>query len=171
VLVPLTLTAVSVVQEATNLYEKIETGEVDFGRLLSQLLVALPAWATDLLGGIGISDIDDVQARLSTGFKQASQFLASQAIAIGQGTAHIVVSFFLMLYLLFFFLRDGSELSQRLKDAIPLRTEQKRALFSKFTIVIRAMFKGTILVAVLQGVLGGMIFWFLSIPAPCCGAW
>jgi predicted PurR-regulated permease PerM len=70
-----------------------------------------------------------------------------------------------MLYLLFFFLRDGSEIAQRLKDAIPLRTEQKRALFNKFTIVIRAMFKGTILVAILQGLLGGVIFWLLGIPA------
>ena len=90
---------------------------------------------------------------------------ATQAIAIGQGTARIIISFFLMLYLLFFFLRDGSEIAQRLKDAIPLRTEQKRALFNKFTIVIRAMFKGTILVAVLQGMLGGVIFWLLGIPA------
>jgi predicted PurR-regulated permease PerM len=166
VLLPLTLTAMSVVQEATSLYEKIEAGEVDFGRFLSQLLEALPAWAADLLDRLGITDLGDLQARLAGAFKEGSQFLATQAIAIGQGTAHIVVSFFLMLYLLFFFLRDGPELSQRLKDAIPLRAEQKRALFSKFTIVIRAMFKGTLLVAALQGVLGGMIFWFLSLPAP-----
>jgi predicted PurR-regulated permease PerM len=166
VLLPLTLTAMSVAQEATSLYEGIEAGEVDFGRFLSQLLDALPPWATDLLNRLGISDLGDLQARIADAFKEGSQFLATQAIAIGQGTAHIVVSFFLMLYLLFFFLRDGPELSQRLKDAIPLRAEQKRALFSKFTIVIRAMFKGTLLVAALQGVLGGMIFWFLSIPAP-----
>jgi predicted PurR-regulated permease PerM len=166
VLLPLTLTSMSVVQEATSLYGRIEAGEVDFGRVLSQLLEALPAWATDLLTRLGISDFGDLQARLAGAFKQGSQFLATQAIAIGQGTAHIVVSFFLMLYLLFFFLRDGAELSQRLKEAIPLRAEQKRALFSKFTIVIRAMFKGTLLVAALQGVLGGMIFWILGIPAP-----
>jgi predicted PurR-regulated permease PerM len=165
VLLPLTLTAMSVVQEATTLYEKIESGEVDFGRFLSQLLNALPAWAADLLARFGISDLGDVQARLSSALKEGSQFFATQAIAIGQGTAQVVVSFFLMLYLLFFFLRDGSELAQRLKDSIPLRTEQERALFSKFTIVIRAMFKGTILVAALQGVLGGIIFWFLGIPA------
>jgi predicted PurR-regulated permease PerM len=150
VLLPLTLTAMSVGQEATSLYEKIETGELDFGRFLTQLLQALPAWATELLNRIGINDIADVQARLSAAVKQGSEFIATQAIAIGQGTAHIVVSFFLMLYLLFFFLRDGRELSQRLKEAIPLRAEQKRALFSKFAIVIRAMFKGTILVALLQ---------------------
>jgi predicted PurR-regulated permease PerM len=166
VLLPLMLTAMSVVQEATSLYEKIERGEVDFGRSLAQLLQALPAWATDLLARIGINDIGDVQSRLSAALKEGSQFLASQAVAIGQGTAHFFVSFFLMLYLLFFFLRDGGELSQRLKEAIPLRSEQKKALFSKFTNVIRAMFKGTMLVAALQGVLGGLIFWFLDVPAP-----
>lgn len=166
VLLPLTLTATSVVQEATSLYGRIEKGEVDFGRFLSQLLEALPTWASGLLGRIGISDLGDLQTRLSDALKAGSQFLATQAIAIGQSTAHIVVSFFLMLYLLFFFLRDGGELSQRLKDAIPLRSEQKRALFSKFTVVIRAMFKGTILVAALQGILGGIIFSFLGIPAP-----
>ena len=166
VLLPLTLTAMSVGQEATSLYEKIETGEVDFGRFLTQLLQTLPGWAIELLNRIGINDIGDVQARLSIALKQGSEFIATQAIAIGQSTAHIVVSFFLMLYLLFFFLRDGRELSQRLKEAIPLRAEQKRALFSKFAIVIRAMFKGTILVALLQGLLGGLIFWLLNIPAP-----
>ena len=166
VLLPLTLTAMSLVQETTTLYERIEKGELDFGGSLSQLLNALPAWAADLLARGGISDLGDVQTRVSSALREGSQALATQVIAIGQGTAHIVVSFFLMLYLLFFFLRDGLELSQRLKDAIPLGPEQKRALFSKFTIVIRAMFKGTLLVAALQGILGGMIFWFLGIPAP-----
>ena len=164
-LLPLTLTAMSVVQEATTLYERIETGELDFGRFISQLLDALPAWATDLLARLGISDLGDVQTGLSSALREGSQFFATQAIAIGQGTARIIISFFLMLYLLFFFLRDGSEIAQRLKDAIPLRTEQKRSLFNKFTIVIRAMFKGTILVAILQGMLGGVIFWLLGIPA------
>ena len=158
-LLPLTITAMSVVQEATTLYERIETGELDFGRFISQLLNALPAWATDLLARLGISDLGDVQTRLSSAFREGSQLLATQAIAIGQGTAHIVISFFLMLYLLL------SQLTQSLKDAIPLHTAQKRALFSKFAIVIRAMFKGTLLVAALQGMLGGIIFWFLGIPA------
>ena len=54
VLLPLTLTAMSVVQEATSLYERIENGEVDFGRFLSQLLDALPAWASGLLDRLGI---------------------------------------------------------------------------------------------------------------------
>src|SRR5680860_1548690 len=52
-LLPLTLTAMSVVQEATTLYERIETGELDFGRFITQLLNALPAWVADLLARLG----------------------------------------------------------------------------------------------------------------------
>jgi predicted PurR-regulated permease PerM len=63
-------------------------------------------------------------------------------------------------------LRDGTALSKRIKDAIPLPAEQKRELFTKFTIVTRAMFKGTLLVAIVQGALGGFIFWVLGIHAP-----
>jgi predicted PurR-regulated permease PerM len=70
-----------------------------------------------------------------------------------------------MLYLLFFLLRDGDELFRTIKSAIPLRAEQQRAVFSKFATVIRATVKGTIVVAVVQGALGGLIFWFLGIRA------
>jgi predicted PurR-regulated permease PerM len=71
-----------------------------------------------------------------------------------------------MLYLLFFLLRDGKELLRSIRDAIPLRADQKRALFEKFTIVIRATVKGNIVVAIAQGALGGLIFWILGIHAP-----
>ena len=63
-------------------------------------------------------------------------------------------------------LRDGDELLRRIKEAVPLRADQKRALFDKFTVVIRATVKGNIVVAIVQGVLGGLIFWFLGIHAP-----
>jgi predicted PurR-regulated permease PerM len=70
-----------------------------------------------------------------------------------------------MLYLLFFLLRDGDVLSTR-EAAIPLRAEHKRDVFDTFAVVIRATIKGTGLVAIVQGVLGGLIFWVLGIHAP-----
>jgi predicted PurR-regulated permease PerM len=71
-----------------------------------------------------------------------------------------------MLYLLFFFLRDGDTLAKRITDAIPLPADQQRALISRSTAVIRAMVKGNLLVATIQGALGGLIFWLLGIHAP-----
>ena len=71
-----------------------------------------------------------------------------------------------MLYLLFFLLRDEDALFKRIRDAIPLHAEQQAAFLLKFTTVIRATVKGDMLVALLQGTLGGLIFWFLGISAP-----
>jgi predicted PurR-regulated permease PerM len=70
-----------------------------------------------------------------------------------------------MLYLLFFLLRDGKALAEAIKEAIPLRGDQKAALFGRFADVVRATVKGGILVAMAQGTLGGIAFWFLGIHA------
>ncbi|MGK2962926.1 MAG: AI-2E family transporter, partial [Gemmatimonadaceae bacterium] len=77
-----------------------------------------------------------------------------------------IANLFVMLYLLFFLIRDEGALTKRIRDAIPLHAEQQRAFLLKFTIVIRATVKGDMLVALLQGTLGGLIFWFLGISAP-----
>src|SRR5690606_2377689 len=100
------------------------------------------------------------------GLRAVSQLLAEQLVLLGQNTLAFVIGLFVMLYLLFFLLRDGDALARRLNDAVPLRPEQRRALADKFTTVIRAMIKGTLAVAVVQGALGGLIFWLLGIPAP-----
>ena len=71
-----------------------------------------------------------------------------------------------MLYVLFFFLRDGQALVRRLRDAVPLDADVKRSLATKFATVIRATVKGNIVVAMVQGALGGLIFWLLGLHAP-----
>ncbi len=96
---------------------------------------------------------------------QGSQYLATQAFSFGQGTFDFVVSVFIMLYLLYFFLRDGQELVRKIRTAFPLGEQQKRRLQLKFTRVVRATVKGNVVVAVTQGALGGFIFWVLDIPS------
>ena len=166
VILPLFLTAASLVQEATSLYERIQSGELNLGTVFQQLRAALPAWVIDILDRLGLTSLGAVQDRLSDALKRGSQFIAAQALSIGQGAADFILGLLVMLYLLFFLLREGGELFKRIQDAIPLPPEQKRALFSKFTTVIRATIKGSIFVAAVQGALGGLIFWLLSLHAP-----
>jgi predicted PurR-regulated permease PerM len=71
-----------------------------------------------------------------------------------------------MLYMLFFLLRDGASLSRSIREAVPLEAGIKRDLSDKFVTVIRATVKGNVVVALLQGALGGLIFWMLGIHAP-----
>jgi predicted PurR-regulated permease PerM len=68
-----------------------------------------------------------------------------------------------MVYLAFFLLRDGSALVELIIRALPLGDERERLLFAKFAEVTRATVKGNLLIAIIQGALGGLIFWILGI--------
>ena len=166
VILPVGLISGLLAQEAANVYQLIQSGELSLTRYFQQIQEALPAWVTGMLDRSGLGNLGLIQERLSASLTQGSQIIAAQALSIGQNAFDFFVSFFIMLYLLFFFLRDGGALSRRIKEAIPLEGEIKRNLFVKFTTVIRATVKGNIMVAVLQGALGGLIFWFLGIHAP-----
>lgn len=163
VIFPVTLITASLVREGSVVYERIRSGELNFGVYFQQAIDALPAWMVNLLGNFGITNLATLLQRLSSGALQGSQAVAEQALSIGQNTFDFLISFGLMLYLLFFLLRDGSALTMRIRQAIPLSMEHKRQLFSKFATVIRATVKGNIVVAATQGTLGGLIFWFLGI--------
>lgn len=163
VILPVALITASLVREAAALVARLRSGELDFGRYLQQVLDVLPPWLDDWLDRLDLGDVAAVQDRLASAAAQISQFIATQALAIGQNTVHFVVSLGIMLYLLFFLLRDGQALSARIRQALPLDEAHKRDLLAKFATVIRATVKGNVVVAVTQGALGGLIFWILGI--------
>lgn len=163
VIFPVSFIMTSLIQEGATVYERIRSGDLNFGRYFQQVLEALPPWFVNVLDRFDLTNLAGLQEKLSAGAMQGSQIVAKQAVNIGQNTFQFLVSFGLMLYLLFFFLRDGSTLGARIKRALPLSVEYKRELFAKFTTVIRATVKGNIVVAVVQGALGGIMFWILGI--------
>jgi predicted PurR-regulated permease PerM len=166
VILPVALVGASLVQEASSLVQRVQSGNLDISRYLRQAYDALPGWLVNLMNRLGLTNLSVVQDRLSAGLTRSLQTIAGSALNIGQNTLDFVISIFVMLYLLFYLLRDGDTLAQRIKRAIPLRPELQRQLFDRFTIVIRATVKGNLVVALVQGALGGLIFWFLGIHAP-----
>ena len=166
VILPLALVGVSLMQEAAAVYLKMQSGEIDFGRYFERIVAALPAWVGQLLERFGLGDIGALQQKLTATITQGSQAIGKRALDFSQDAFDLLVSFVVMLYLLFFLLRDGPVLAQRVTEAIPLDRLHKRLLFAKFSTVIRATVKGNILVAIAQGALGGLAFWFLGVHGP-----
>jgi predicted PurR-regulated permease PerM len=166
VILPMTLISVSLVQEANAIYERMRSGQINFGAYIQQVVAALPSWAINLLERLNLTTFSQLQQKLSSVAVQASQVVATQAVSIGQNTLEFVMGFGIMLYLLFFLLRDGRTLALRIGSATPLDHEYKKKLVIKFTTVIRATVKGNIVVAASQGALGGLIFWILGIQGP-----
>lgn len=164
VVVPLFLVGVAVSREAVYLHDRITSGAIDLQAPLRFLRRITPL-ASDYLAGFGI-EVEGLVQRLSTSAIVVSQFIASRALGIGQDVLRITALFFLMLYILFFFLRDGSQLVAMLIRVLPLGDGRKRQLLAKFADVSLATMKGTLVVGIVQGGIGAILFWALGIPAP-----
>ena len=164
-ILPVIVISALLVQEGASLYKSVESGELDIAGYVSQFKHSLPPYFQHLLDRFGMGELNGLREKIVKSAMTGGQVLASKAFSFGQGTFEFIVSFFIMLYLLFFFLRDGAELARKVRAAVPLQEQQKRRLQLKFNRVVRATVKGNLLVAVTQGALGGLIFWFLDVPS------
>lgn len=163
VILPVGLLTGMLVQEGRDLYERVSSGDMDLASYFEQVVNALPQVLQNLLARFGLTDFSNVQEQLSKMGEGGGQQIASRMFSLGQGTFQFVISFFVMLYLLFFLLRDGPRLAEEVRRAIPLGDPYKQHLLARFTAVVRATVKGNVLVALVQGALGGVIFWILGL--------
>lgn len=166
VILPLVLIGTSVVNETVLIYSHMSSGQLDFGKYFQQINQAMPAWLLHFLERIGLASSQEIQAKLSGVAADAGKLIAGKAVELGQNTLGFAVGFGVMLYLLFFLLRDGTALSALIRDAVPMEKAHKQRLAEKFATVIRATVKGNLVVAFAQGALGGLIFWILDIQGP-----
>lgn len=163
VILPVALLTSMLVQEGRELYERVSSGDMNLASYFEQVVNALPQTVQNLLARLGLTDFSDFQEQLSELGQDAGQRVASGVFSLGQDTFQFIISFFVMLYLLFFLLRDGPRLAEGIRRAIPLGEPYKQHLLARFTVVVRATVKGNALVAIVQGALGGIIFWILDL--------
>ncbi|WP_225785084.1 AI-2E family transporter [Xenophilus sp. Marseille-Q4582] len=163
VILPLTMIAATLVSDVVALTQRIRSGELSFVAYFQQIVAALPDWLMGILDRFGLGNFEALMAKLSEGAAQGSQVIAQQALNIGQNTFDFVIGFFVMLYLLFFLLRDGASLSRKVRESVPLARGHTHYLLNKFTTVIRATVKGNVVVAAVQGTLGGVAFALLGV--------
>ena len=163
VILPLVLVTAALAREAGMVYQRLQSGELNLAQYFHGVFDALPQWITALLDRFGLIDFDTLQRRLAAALSQGSQLIATQALSIGQNTFEFIASLFIAMYLAYFLILDGESVARAVRRAIPLAPAHKQDLVEKFATVIRATVKGNLLVAAIQGALGGIAFWFLDV--------
>lgn len=163
VVVPLALLSVMLVDEAVVLLARFQSAESRALPYLRGVFDALPGWATALLKRLGLADFETLQRHLTTGLQQASGFMAGKALSLGQNTIEFAASLLITPYLAFFLIRDGDRIVHALRLALPLTPSHQQELLHKFSHVIRSTVRGNLVVAALQGALGGLAFWFFGV--------
>ena len=163
VILPAILLGASLIQEAAGLYGQLQSGKIDFAAIFAKLARSLPQSVTRLAATYDLMDADRMRELLRSGLSAGLGSFATRALTVGQGALAFLADLGVMLYLTYFLLRDGDRLGRRFIESLPLRPHLRDRLIDNFIRVVRATMKGTVLVAVMQGVVGGLIFWFLGI--------
>lgn len=165
VVLPLTLLGLALLREATGVYERLQSGAWNPGAYLHRLFDTLPDWIGALLDRFGLTSFNTILQRINTSVSQGLQSVGLVAVDVGQEMMNFLAKLFITLYLAFFMVRDGDAIAHTLRETLPLPRAHKRALFSTFATVLRATVKGHLVVAMVQGALGGVAFWALGLPA------
>jgi predicted PurR-regulated permease PerM len=146
------------IQELTQRYEISRPDDILRVPMLERLLERLSAYAP-----VGVTEI---QAWLVEGGQAMLRPLMAASGAILAGALGGAVQFFLMLFVLFFFLRDGADMCRRALRLIPMDPGRKAMLVGHLAAVTRAVVVGMLLTAVAQGILTGIGFAIVGLPSP-----
>lgn len=106
------------------------------------------------------------QDRIVNDVKQFSQSALGILQAAYQGIMSFLFWIFIMFFTLFYFLIDGKKMLGNMMNLSPLKDEHDRLLIKKFISISRATLKGTIVIGIFQGLLGGITFLITGIPSP-----
>lgn len=163
VVLPMAAVAAALASEAAVVYARLESGELNPALYFRGVFDALPSWVTAVLDRFGLVSFNTLQRRLTAALTQGTQFIATQTFSVGQNAFDFFASFFITLYLAFFLVRDGQTRLQPVWQTLPLAEPDKAHLLQTFVTTVRATVKGNLLVAIIQGALGGLAFWALGV--------
>ena len=108
--------------------------------------------------GVSLAD------QISSVADSAVEYLVGSGVSVFGDIADTVAKFFILLFLLFYLVRDGGRMVARLKELLPLREAQTERIFGKIRDVTRAVVFGSLAIAGLQGALGGVGLWIVGLP-------
>jgi predicted PurR-regulated permease PerM len=168
ILLPISAVSIDFVAQISALLQKLQKSATELDIKSFSDLQQFPWIArinTWLEAHAGIS-AEQIQNWLVSGTRGVLEKAASMGGGFFLGALDSLFGFAIMLFLLFFFLRDGDVMLARARELIPLDEARKERLFRQLGGVTRAIVIGTSVTAFMQGVLIGIGFTIASLPSP-----
>ena len=152
--------------EAASLVQSVRTLLSDDGK---QEWLAKP-WVQQLVGWWNMVSFRLIDFKINwkeglvQGAQASSAFLVSKVTGVAQNVLLFTVNFVIALFTLFFLLRDGSEFLQKIQRLLPMDREHQQRLLKNIVDAVVAVIHGSLVVAMVQGLLAGVAFWVLGVP-------
>lgn len=164
VLAPLVFISTAVLNELQGMAASVKAN-LDRLRSDPQAAAQLQAGLDRLKGAIDVESVLS-EENLSAFATRASQWLLERSAGLVGGLLSILVSFGFAIFTLFYLFRDGDGVVERLPSILPLDRSRAEALLRRAHEIITASVYGVVIIAVIQGTLGGLMFWVLGLPSP-----
>lgn len=169
VVVPVVLMSAVLVREAGAAEAAIREWVASGGlQQLPERLATVPFagdWLRSLVSGDG-GQASRMENSVMAGAKWLSQFIVSQMGDLLKNVVVLISNFFIMLLVLFFLFKDGERWMASLYELIPMEESHKERILSRLDQTVRAVVKGMLVTALVQGILAGLAYLVLGVPFP-----
>ena len=109
---------------------------------------------------------DNLDYYLQTTIGKITGFIIGNVSKFLVSVPSIFLNFFVMVFVVYYLLKDGDAITKRIKSVLPLKKSHKQRVLDRFHKIIYAIFYGNISIAILQGILGIIGFSILGVPSP-----
>jgi predicted PurR-regulated permease PerM len=164
--IPVSFIGVSLVNEILNVYEWADDYVKKSAFRFQDSPSFIGVYIKDFLDRYIDISILDIQNIILKSVKEASSFLAQNVTGMLTNFTGFLFNIFLSLFAMFYLFRDGEQMVERLMEFLPLSEKDERAIFKKNRDVIYATLYGGVLVAIVQGGIGGVTLWALGFESP-----
>jgi predicted PurR-regulated permease PerM len=154
---PAVFVANEIGRQVTTVLDQVENGEAQ--EQWAKAIKQNPRVAT-VLESVGVG------RNLNEELKQAAELMSKKMGGVVAGTVAAATGILITLFLLFYFFRDGKKLTGSVRGLVPLGDREAGEVFHRVRDTIYAVVYGTLVVALIQGALGGLMFWVLGLPGP-----
>jgi predicted PurR-regulated permease PerM len=158
---PFIAVAAAAYQEAVGLFSNFD---MDIWRQhLESLVQNLQSRFPGLLERVNASNLSNMAL---DGVQTSVQFILKHSADISLSAANNLLTFFLMLFIMFYFYIDGPQMLKRLIKWSPIKDEHEHILLEKFISVSKGTLKGFLAIGIIQGLIGATLFWAVGLRSP-----
>ena len=115
---------------------------------------------------LGMLPRNDPDYYIEASVEKISNFIIVNVDKLVSSALTVVFNFFIMIFLIYYFFKDGALIYGKAKELLPVKDSHKERIFNRFKEITMSVFYGNISISIIQGILGSLAFLALGIPSP-----
>lgn len=100
------------------------------------------------------------------GLTNVARWVTRTLATVLAGVIGVMIKFLLMVFIMFYFFKDGPRIAESVKDSLPVNPEYQDKVIDKFQAVSRSILRGTLATAVIQGAVAAVTFPMFDLKGP-----